>query len=236
MQNMTTLEKSTSGGLRSGKSIVPQGLRPKQKAKPKANADTIKDKIPTPESTSSNDEEPEVRDIFPYPNYSDDPDPLPQNASKEKEAAYKAELAEYSSELFTAYQKSKMRGEILWNDFITAFRPHTLRTWPRSVIIEWRDLLTQRGIYIEPNRRRSPIEAIIDILYREEHIGPKHEIEVHHKPRTLKYYEPVEEEIKVEPKDLDEKKTIQKVDLTLEQTLDRNKKVEEKENTNLSRN
>lgn len=69
-----------------------------------------------------------------------------------------------------------MRGEILWQDFITAFRPKKFRSLTREVLIEWRDLLTQRYIYIEPNRKRSTTENIIDIIYSEKNIGPKNEI------------------------------------------------------------
>lgn len=61
----------------------------------------------------------------------------------------------------------------MWPDFITAFRPHTIRSWTRSMITEWRDLFTKRGIFIDNNRSSPPVEAIIDLLFRVRHIGPK---------------------------------------------------------------
>lgn len=61
----------------------------------------------------------------------------------------------------------------MWLDFITAFRPHTIRSFTRPMITEWRDLLTKRAIFIDINRSRAPVEAIIDVIFRERHIGPK---------------------------------------------------------------
>lgn len=64
-----------------------------------------------------------------------------------------------------------MRGEIMCKDLIAAFRPHTICSWIRSTFIDWRDLLTQRGVYIISEGARPPAESIIDLLYHPRHIA-----------------------------------------------------------------
>ena len=80
------------------------------------------------------EEEVDIRDVCPYPNHADDPDPIPKNSSKAKVVTHKVQMKEYSQSMYNVYAKSKMRGEMLWQDFITAFRPHTIRSWPRPVV------------------------------------------------------------------------------------------------------
>lgn len=63
-----------------------------------------------------------------------------------------------------------MKNELIWQDFITAFRPHTIRSCTRPMIVEWKSLLHHRGIYLDGNRERQQIEAVIDVLYRKNHI------------------------------------------------------------------
>ena len=106
-----------------------------------------------------------VDESVPYPNYADDPDPLPMNSTKTAQTAKLKEMKEYTQGILAAYQKTKMRGEILWKDFITAFRPHTIRSWPRTTVIEWRDFLMQRGIFIDTERTKPPVESIIETYY-----------------------------------------------------------------------
>lgn len=60
---------------------------------------------------------------------------------------------------------------MLLQDFITAFRPHTIEKRTRPMLCEWRELLIHCGIYINPDRTRRMVDSIIYILYREDHIG-----------------------------------------------------------------
>lgn len=106
-----------------------------------------------------------------YPNHSDDPEPPPSNSTKTTIQAYHKELKEYTTSVYQAYNRSKMRGETLWCDFITTFRPVKLRSWPKPTLIEWVDILIMRGIYIIPDLGTSATEKLIDLLYREYHIG-----------------------------------------------------------------
>lgn len=61
------------------------------------------------------------RDSQPYPNYAEDHDPMPTGTPKENEQAIKSKLKQYSQGIFSAYKRSKVRGELLWSAFITAF-------------------------------------------------------------------------------------------------------------------
>lgn len=106
----------------------------------------------------------------PYSYPADDPDPLTPPIGKKEFNEHIKNLREYSNAMLSAYQRTKsMKDEVLWQDFITAFRPHTIRTWTRPMLCEWKGLLAQRGMFIDPNRNRAQHEAIIDILYREQH-------------------------------------------------------------------
>lgn len=64
-----------------------------------------------------------------------------------------------------------MRGETIWADFITTFRPATNRTWEKPALVKWVDLLATRGIQVRQDRTSSPTTKFIDLLYRECDVG-----------------------------------------------------------------
>lgn len=105
------------------------------------------------------------RERKPYPNYCDDPDPIEPSASKKDHQTHVKVLRDYSSKLYEAYNKSSMRTENLWIEFITSFRPHTIRSWSKVQLHEWIDLLRNRGFTIKTTRSRSSYESVIDVLY-----------------------------------------------------------------------
>lgn len=111
------------------------------------------------------------RGSAPCPNHADDPDPPSAGSSRSDRIAHAKELKEYSEAMFGAYSSTSLRGEILWSDFITAFRPHTIMSWSRATQVEWRALLAQRGILIDRSRTGPVAAPIINILYRPDHIG-----------------------------------------------------------------
>lgn len=74
-------------------------------------------------------------------------------------------LRDYSTQIHTSYQKTTMRADSLWSDFISAFRTHTIISWKRRMLTECRDFHLKRGIHIIPGRTRSQFEAMIDVLY-----------------------------------------------------------------------
>lgn len=113
-----------------------------------------------------------ARENTPYPNFATDPQPITGDVSKATWQSHQRSLQTYSEKMFASYQKTKLRGEYFWTEFITSFRPHTIKSWPRPVLSEWRDLIMQRGIYLDCDRSRSPYETVIDILYRDKHISP----------------------------------------------------------------
>lgn len=46
-----------------------------------------------------------------------------------------------------------------------------MEIWSRASNIEWMDILTAIGIYVEDDRSRPPKECIIDLLYRQSHMS-----------------------------------------------------------------
>lgn len=74
------------------------------------------------------DENSEEPDTTPYSNSADDPDPLPETATEEEMKERAIQLREYGLELLETYKRSKWMGKEMWIEFITSFRPHTIRT------------------------------------------------------------------------------------------------------------
>lgn len=82
-----------------------------------------------------------------------------------------------------------MRGEVLWQDFGMAFRLQTIHSWTRPTVIDWRDILTQRGVCVDPDRTRPPNDVIVQLLFRPAHIGRNLEKNVTHPDITLHHHE-----------------------------------------------
>lgn len=117
------------------------------------------------------------RERGPYPNHSDDREPLPEGATKKILTAHAKVLRDYSHEEIVVYKKTRLTGEILWRSFITTFRPSTIHSLPRAILLEWLDLLTTREVFFDTDRTRPVAECIIDVLYRKDHVKAA-EIEV----------------------------------------------------------
>lgn len=128
----------------------------------------------TPEnlSGSSSNESPEhSSECTPYLNLHDDPDPLPDTSSATEKEKHRDVLRNYGTEMLEAYKDTEMRGEVLWIDYLTAFRPHTIKSWTRPMLSRWTNLLTNRDIYETSGRQISKAQALVDLLYRENRIG-----------------------------------------------------------------
>lgn len=112
------------------------------------------------------------RDKFPYPNHADDPEPLQGVVPKER-LRYTPKILErvHTSDVIGVWTDQVERSRVIWQDFITAFRPHNIRIRYRPMKCEWRDLFKQKYIYLDPESTRSTAEVIIDILYRDENIS-----------------------------------------------------------------
>lgn len=76
--------------------------------------------------------------------------------------------------MLAAYRKAKFRGELFWVGCMTALRTHTICTWGRPTLTEWNDLITQKGVYLDPERSRRPHEVVIHLLHRQEYLDPEH--------------------------------------------------------------
>lgn len=105
-----------------------------------------------------------------YPNHSDDPIPPPKNARKHTHTEFQTDVREYTQAMLATFQHSKLRGELFWEDFIKAFRSELARCWTRPTIVECKDVLPQKGVFIDQTRDLPPADAIVDILHRTKHI------------------------------------------------------------------
>lgn len=121
--------------------------------------------------TETEGEIPALEEQTAYPNHHDDPNPAPETATALEKEDKKKALREYGFEMLEAYKETCMIGQAQWLDFITAFGPHSVRSWTRPMLAKWADFLTKRDIFVASGRKMSRAEAIIELLYREEHIS-----------------------------------------------------------------
>lgn len=71
--------------------------------------------------------------------------------------------------------------------FLTSFRPYTNRNCPRHQVATWVRSLTGRIIYIPKQRDRTRWSAVVELLYRSNHI-PNHEVHYHRKEQESEAY------------------------------------------------
>lgn len=108
---------------------------------------------------------------MPYPNQGDGPDTLRGTGSKKDQSSHKTLLRNYSRQLLAAYKNTQMGAESLSVNVRSAVRPHTVSTWTRPLQIWWFDLFTRRGIFVEETRTTATVTCLIDLLYKDAHIG-----------------------------------------------------------------
>lgn len=100
----------------------------------------------------------------------DDPDPPQVGASEAQVLAYKKAVQSYTREMLEAYMETSLTGESLWTDFRTAFRPQSINLWTRPMMTIWADFLTNRGVYINQCGNKTRANALVQLLYRTDHI------------------------------------------------------------------
>ena len=91
------------------------------------------DARPTPEVLEQNNT---IEDKE-YPNIANDPDPLTVGATESEKEEHIKSTEQYSQEVFDVFTTTKLEGESLWLDFVTAFRPHTIKTWKFNTFVRW---------------------------------------------------------------------------------------------------
>lgn len=70
------------------------------------------------------------------------------------------------------YKETGIKGLDLWDDLLTAFRPHTIRSWTRTEEGRWVALLRANGVHVDYDRAFLKTELLVRVLYRTHHIAP----------------------------------------------------------------
>lgn len=109
---------------------------------------------------------------YEYVQLANDPDPIAKGASAAEKREHVRAIRRYSDETLAALVRNDVKGESLWLDFMTAFRPHTIRTWGRATLIDWTEFLIRQGVFVDKGRHISKTQALTNVLYREQHIPP----------------------------------------------------------------
>ena len=135
-------------------------------------------------STNHQDKDDSVRDIAPdieqitvssnppdYPNTYYDPDPLPASASDAQLSTYSKRLHEMGVSTLETYKELELTGEELWIEFISVFRPHTIKSWDHLLLTRWINLFRMNDVYVERGRSCDKAQKLVDLLFRKDHIG-----------------------------------------------------------------
>ena len=73
--------------------------------------------------------------------------------------------------MYDTYVEIRLTGRKLWTDFITAFRPQTIKLRERGTVTKWYELLDSRKVYLNSSmntaRKTHKAQLIIDLLYRD---------------------------------------------------------------------
>lgn len=106
-----------------------------------------------------------------YPNSHYDPDPISRDATALEINKYKEDIHELGVKMLETYSDLGFTGEELWEEFISVFRPCTIKNWDISLLTRWISYLSKNDIYIEKGRNKNKAQKLIDILFREKHIS-----------------------------------------------------------------
>lgn len=72
-----------------------------------------------------------------YSNAYGDPNPVPPDISQEDFEVHKKSLISFGDEMYKAFVGVNKEGELLWMDFISTFRPHSIEAWPKVLTYKW---------------------------------------------------------------------------------------------------
>ena len=106
-----------------------------------------------------------------YPNSYYDPDPLPNTSSETQKSEYLAQIHKMGQDTLETYKELELKGEDLWIEFITVFRPHTIKLWNHLLISKWIRLFKTNDVHIEKGRTGDKAQKLVNLLFRAEHIG-----------------------------------------------------------------
>ena len=110
-----------------------------------------------------------------YPNFSYDPDPLPKSATEAQKEAYLCRINTMGEETLATYTEIRLEGEELWIEFISVFRPHSIKLWNHLLLVKWTKFLLANGVHVETGRSMDKAQKLIDLLFRDVHIATQDE-------------------------------------------------------------
>lgn len=125
----------------------------------------------------SQDETPvsDVEDVEPtqetsYPNIWYVPDPISPKASEEELKTNKIGLHTMAQEFMEVYKHIEIKGENIWTEFISSFRPQTIIRWKLPYLTTWPIFLIKIDVYLKKGRRMEKAQALVYIFYRDRHV------------------------------------------------------------------
>lgn len=99
-----------------------------------------------------------------YPYSHHDLDPLPASASDAQKKAHDVKLTNMGIKTLEVYKEIELTGEDLWIEFISTFRPHSIKAWDHGLVTKWTYFLRRGGVYVENGRVGDKTQKLIDLL------------------------------------------------------------------------
>lgn len=155
------------------------GINPSKKTAEASSSATTKASLSQADTPASSSSSTPAREATPgtqttptpYPNTWYDPDPLPATATEARKKQYTKDANTLGSDTLDALKEMNLRGEDLWEEFISVFRPHTIKLWNSILLARWINAFKAGDVYIEHGRGADKAQKLIDLLYRPQHIG-----------------------------------------------------------------
>lgn len=123
-----------------------------------------------------------------YPNTCEDLEPPPPGCTETEQLQYTQLLTDYTNDMLQSYRESGIHCAELWSDFLTAFRPDSIRSWTRAQVTTWVYFLHDQGVHVERPRNQSRWDNLVNLLYIRSHIAAG-TVDPHNLPSTTPYKE-----------------------------------------------
>lgn len=96
------------------------------------------------------------------------PSPLVPPQSRRQ---YKTKISKLGNDTLKVIQERQFTGKELWIEFISFFRPHSIKVWDPHLLIKWTTLLRRNGIHVEHDLDTHGTQKLIDLLFSDSFIG-----------------------------------------------------------------
>lgn len=93
-----------------------------------------------------------------------DRSPPGQNAAGEELQKYKDDVETYGRRMLEVFRETQMKDELLWFEFTSTFRPHSIAYMSKATTVRWIDFLISGGVWVRRRRGFPRAKALVECL------------------------------------------------------------------------